>query len=291
MNSSITIKQVIIVGAILLLIAFLFTRDIKGLVKPAEHNGNAGAASGQMAQNPAATSGLTLANASEAGKSAISKGLGKDIIILEKKYQSASGNEKVDLAKKLAQKWDDVEQITPSAMYLEVVAENEPTAVNWVKTGDAFMKAYDRTQDSLAQPSLLTKANMSFKNALAKDSTNLDAKTGLGSTIVNGLGMPMQGIAMLLDVVNKQPNNIKANMNLGLFSIKSGQFDKAIPRFKTVIATSPTPEAYFYLATAYENLDRNKEAIAAYLESKKLAADPSLASFIDKKVTELKNKS
>ncbi|MGY3055063.1 tetratricopeptide (TPR) repeat protein [Pedobacter sp. UYEF25] len=291
MNGSITLKQVIIVGATLLLLAFLFTRDIKGLVKPAEHSGNAGAATGQMAGSSAEASGLTLINASEAGKSAISKTLGSDIIVLEKKYQSATGNDKVDLAKKLAQKWDDVEQITPSAMYLEVVAENESTAQNWVKTGDAFMKAYGRTQDSLAQPALLQKANLSFKNALAKDSTNLDAKTGLGSTIVNGLGMPMQGIAMLLDVVSKQPNNINANMNLGLFSIKSGQFDKAIPRFKTVIAAAPTPEAYFYLATAYENLNQNKEAIAAYLESKKLAADPSLATFIDKKVAELKNKS
>lgn len=290
MNSSIRLKQIIIVGAILLLVAFLFTRPIKGLVKPAEHSGNTGAANGPMAQNVPGGSGLTLANASEAGKSAISKALGKDIDFLEKKYQSASGSEKVDLARQLAQKWDDVEQITPSAMYLEVVADANPTAVNWVKTGDAFMKAYDRTQDSLAQPALLTKANMSFKNALAKDSTNLDAKTGLGSTIVNGLGMPMQGIAMLLDVVSKEPNNIKANMNLGLFSIKSGQFDKAIPRFKTVIAEQPTPEAYFYLATAYENLDKNKEAVAAYLESKKLAADPSLASFIDKKVAELKKK-
>lgn len=291
MNGSIRLKQIIIVGAILLLVAFLFTRDIKGLVKPSEHNDAAGSATGKMTENQAGANGLTLSSASEAGKSTISKALGNDIIILEKKYKSATGNEKVELAKKLAQKWDDVEQITPSAMYLEVVADNESTALNWVKTGDAFMKAYNRTQDSLAQPALLQKANMSFKNALAKDSTNLDAKTGLGSTIVNGLGMPMQGIAMLLDVVSKQPNNIKANMNLGLFSIKSGQFDKAIPRFKTVIATSPTPEAYFYLATAYENLNKNEEAIAAYLQSKKLAADPSLASFIDKKVAELKNKS
>jgi tetratricopeptide (TPR) repeat protein len=100
----------------------------------------------------------------------------------------------------------------------------------------------------------------------------------------------MQGIAMLLEVVAKDPKNVKANMNLGLFSIKSGQFDKAIPRFNTVIATAPTPEAYFYLGTAFENLDKKQEAIDAYLKSKKLAANPTLASFIDKKVAELKNK-
>jgi Flp pilus assembly protein TadD len=104
------------------------------------------------------------------------------------------------------------------------------------------------------------------------------------------MGAPMQGIAMLLDVVKKDPKNLKANMSLGTFAIKSGQFDKAIPRFNTVIATAPTPEAYFYLGTALENLGRNKEAVNAYLSSKKLAANPTLASFIDKKVAELKNK-
>lgn len=288
MNNSTRLKQTIIIGAILLLGAFLFTRNITGLIEPAK--GDKAAASGQMSPGEQIANSLTLDAASEGGKGAISKALITDIAALERQYQSASGDDKIGFAKKLVQKWNDVEQITPAAMYLEVIAEDNPSTENWVSTGDAFMKAYGRTQDTLAQPALLQRANMAFKKALEKDSTNLDAKTGLGSTIVNGLGAPMQGIAMLLDVVSKQPNNIKANMNLGLFSIKSGQFDKAIPRFKTVVAQEPSPEAYFYLATAYENLNQNKEAISAYLESKKLAADLSLSGFIDKKVTELRNK-
>ena len=79
-------------------------------------------------------------------------------------------------------------------------------------------------------------------------------------------------------------------MNLGLFSIKSGQFAKAIPRFNTVIEQAPTPEAYFYLGTALENLGKNKEAIDVYLKSKKLAANLTLSAFIDKRIAELKNK-
>ena len=101
------------------------------------------------------------------------------------------------------------------------------------------------------------------------------------------MGMPMKGIAILLEVVKKDPNNLKANMSLGTFAIKSGQFDKAIDRFKGIIAQKPSPDAYFYLATAYENLGKKKEAIAAYLNSKKLAANPTLSKFIDKRVEEL----
>ncbi|WP_316737932.1 hypothetical protein [Pedobacter aquatilis] len=291
MNSSIRLKQTIIIGAILLLVAFLFTRDIKGLVKPTEENGKL-PSSGQIAEQGApSTAGLTIEQTSVAAKNVINQSLAKDITVLENSYIGASGAEKVELAQQLAQKWDDVEQITPSALYLEVVAEAKPSSTSWLASGNKFLKAFESTQDSLAQPALLQKANTSFKKALDLDKENIDAKTGLGVTIVNGLGAPMQGIAMLLEVVAKEPKNIKANMNLGLFSIKSGQFDKAIPRFNTVIATAPTPEAYFYLATALENLDKNKEAVEAYLKSKKLAADPTLSSFIDKKVAELKNKS
>ncbi|WP_316798868.1 tetratricopeptide repeat protein [Pedobacter frigidisoli] len=290
MNSSIRSKQIIIIGAVVLLIAFLFTRDIKGLVKPTEENGKM-PSTGQVSDAGAASpSALSIETSSTAAKNVLNKNLATDITALENSYKGASGTEKTDLAKQLAQKWDDVEQITPSALYLEVVAENEPSTKTWLAAGNQFIKAFESTQDSLAQPALLQKANTSYKNALEKDSTNIEAKTGLGVTIVNGLGAPMQGIAMLLEVVAKEPKNVKANMNLGLFSIKSGQFDKAIPRFKTVIAQSPTPEAYFYLGTALENLGKNKEAVEAYLNSKKLAANPTLSSFIDKKVAELKNK-
>ncbi len=289
MNSSIRSKQIIIIGAIVLLVAFLFTRDIKGLVKPTEQNGKT-AANSQASATPSASSLLNIKTSSTAAKNVINKSLATDITALENSYSAASGSEKIEIAKQLAQKWDDVEQITPSALYLEIVAQGEPTSKTWLTSGNQFIKAFESTRDSLAKPVLLQKANVSYKNSLEKDSTNIEAQTGLGITIVNGLGAPMQGIAMLLGVVAKEPNNIKANMNLGLFSIKSGQFDKAIPRFKNVIAHSPTPEAYFYLGTALENLGRNKEAVDAYLSSKKFAANPTLSSFIDKKITELKNK-
>lgn len=290
MLNNIRYKQLSIIGAILLLVAFLFTRDIKGLVKPKDETGKSGGpTSGQMAPaNP--TQKISLAEVSATAKNLISTGLSSEITGLENKFNAASAKDKLESAKLLAQKWDDVEQSAPSAMYLELVALQEQTLNSWLVTGDRFLKAFDNTRDSLLQPALLQKANTAFTNAVKIDSTNNDAKTGLGITIVDGMGMPMQGIAMLMDVVKKDPKNLKANMSLGTFAIKSGQFDKAIIRFKDIIAIKPSPDAYFYLATAYENLGKNTEAIDAYLKSKKLAANPTLSKFIDDKVLELKSK-
>lgn len=274
--------QIVIIAGIVLLVGFLFSQDIKGLVKPKDD------ATVGMPQE-AATPGVSLAEASATAKNLISNAAAKEFTSLESAFQKAQGEEKANQAKVLAQKWDDLEQAVPSALYLEEVAKEQASLQNWVKAGDRFLKAFDNTQDSLVKPAMLQKANQAFTKAVAIDSTDLDAKTGMGITVVNGMGAPMEGIAMLLDVVKKDPKNFKANMNLGLFAIKSGQFDKAITRFEDLIKNiKATPDAYFYLATAYENLGKNQEAIDAYLQSKKLAANPTLSGFIDKKVAELK---
>lgn len=274
--------QIVIIAGIVLLVGFLFSQDIKGLVKP-----KADTAVGMPQE--AAAPGVSLAEASATAKNLISNAAAKEFTSLESAFQKAQGEEKANQAKVLAQKWDDLEQAIPSALYLEEVAKEQSSLQNWVKAGDRFLKAFDNTQDSLVKPVMLQKANQAFTKAVAIDSTDLDAKTGMGITVVNGMGAPMEGIAMLLDVVKKDPKNFKANMNLGLFAIKSGQFDKAITRFEDLIKNiKATPDAYFYLATAYENLGKNQKAIEAYLQSKKLAANPTLSSFIDKKVAELK---
>jgi tetratricopeptide (TPR) repeat protein len=284
MNKNIQTKQVIIIGAVLLLIAFLFTRDIKGLVKPKEDTTSAPAA-GEPTPNEVQE--INLKEVSTIGKNLMNTSLATEIKNLENKYETAPENDKIKVAQDLAQKWDDLEQPIPSALYLEIIANSKPELKTWLNAGERFMKAFDLTRDSIMQPALLQRANLSYKKAFELDSTNTDAKTGLGITIVNGMGAPMEGIAMLMEVVKNDPKNLKANMSLGTFAIKSGQFDKAITRFNDIIAQKPSPDAYFYLGTAYENLGKKEEAVAAYLNSKKLAANPTLSKFIDKRVAEL----
>jgi tetratricopeptide (TPR) repeat protein len=288
MTTNIRYKQSILIGAIILLSVFLFTRDIKGLVKPKESTAGMPAAGELTSAN--APQEISLQEVSTTGKNLIGTNLAAEITSLENAYKSGTDAEKVNDAKQLAQKWDDVEQPVPSALYLEIIAEKDKSLKSWLNAGGRLMKAYDMTRDSIMQPALLQKANAAYTKAMGIDSNNVEAKTGLGITIVNGMGMPMQGIALLLDVVKKDPKNLKANMSLGTFAIKSGQFDKAIIRFKDIIENKPSPDAYFYLGTAYENLGKNQEAIDAYLNSKKLAANATLSSFIDKRVADLKSK-
>jgi tetratricopeptide (TPR) repeat protein len=275
-------KQIAVIGLVVVLMGLLLSLDIKGLVKEEGQHSN------EAAENASKTSVLTIQSVSETAKQSLNANLTQQITELEEQLKTAEGSQKTDLQKQLATKWVDVNQPAPGAFYYEMLAQSGKNYSDWLRAGDLFTDAYQSTKDSLAQPALVQKAIESYQKALEIQPASLEAKTGLGVAYVSGTPNPMQGITLLLDVVKQDPKNAKANLNLGLFSIKSGQFDKAVNRFKTVIEVKPTPDAWFYLASAYENLGNKSEAIIAYEKSKELAADPNLTRFVDHKVQELK---
>src|SRR5690606_6228280 len=271
-------KQIILIAGVIVLMIILYLQPLKSLVKEED------AAAGVETMAP--SNDFTLENVSEVAKQGLNTNLQKDITDLETSLKEASEDEKLPLLKQLAEKWDDVNKLSPHAYALEEIAKREPTFENWLKTGNVFSEAFSNLQDTVMVPVLTQHAIKAYETALELDGTSLDAKTGLGSAYVNGPN-PMQGITLLLEVVEEDPNNVKANFNLGLFSMQSRQFDKAVDRFKTVVDKDPSAEAWFYLATSYENIGLKNEAIDAFQKSKQLAADPSLSQFIDRKVEEL----
>ena len=274
-------KQIAVIALIAVLVAALFSLNIKGLQKEETSKPT-------TAAKEQAVVALSLEQVSESAKQTINASLAAEITSLETELKNADEQSKLALYKQLAQKWDDVNVATPSAFYKELVAQTESTYENWVVAGDQLTTAYQTTQDSTSQPALVQKAITAYQAALKLNPASLDAKTGLGTAYVSGTPNPMQGITLLLEVVKQDPKNIKANTNLGLFAMRSGQFDKAVTRFKTIIEQKPDPEAWFYLATSYENLGQNKDAILAYEKSKELAANPGLSNFVDQKIQALK---
>jgi tetratricopeptide (TPR) repeat protein len=56
--------------------------------------------------------------------------------------------------------------------------------------------------------------------------------------LVNGPN-PMAGITLLRELVTADSTNLEAQYWLGVFAVKSGQYDKAISRFETVLSIDP----------------------------------------------------
>lgn len=272
-------KQIVVVIVVVVMIGALLAQPIKGLVDKQEQN--------TTATTERAASIYNLKSVSELAKQGINPSLAQEISVIEQQVEGASGEEKVTLLQSLANKWEDLAKPIPQGFIYKEMAETTPTLDYWVKSGDAFRKGYTNQQDTALASALNKLAIESYEKAIELDANSLAAKTGLGASLVTGSNNPMAGIALLREVVQADPKNLDANKTLGLFSMQSGQYDRAIDRFQTVIEIKADAESYFYLATAYEKIGQKTQAIAAYNKSKELAADPTLSQYIDRQIEEL----
>ncbi|WP_140938009.1 tetratricopeptide repeat protein [Sphingobacterium lumbrici] len=272
-------KQIVVIVFIVVLMGVLLARPIKGLVDGEKETAAASSNSTESRYN--------LKNVSDIAKQSINTSLVQDIAEIEAKVEGAEGEVKVALLQELANKWDDVAKDAPQGFIYTEMAKITPKFDYWLKAGDAYRAAYTNLQDTTMASALNQLAIQSYEEALELDASNLSAKTGLGAALVTGSNNPMAGIALLQEVVKTEPKNIEANRTLGLFSLQSQQYDKAIERFKTVVEMKPDAESYFYLATGYEKIGLRTEAITAFQKSKEMAADPTLSQYIDRQIEAL----
>jgi tetratricopeptide (TPR) repeat protein len=288
-------KQIVVIAIVIAIMGYLYFQPVKGLIKPKEVQGH----TNTVPQQARPVANVTVEMVSSAAKITVGPALSAKINDIEGQLKNATDDAaKLVLEKKLAKQWDDVNQPAPAAFYYQDIAGKENTFGDWLTAGSHFNDAFKFTQDTTVQPSFVVNAIASFKNAVKLQPQNLDAKTGLGVAYVNqtSLGMtdpdggsPMQGIMLLLDVVKQDPGNRSANLSLGMFAMKSGQYEKAVQRFKTIIAQKPEVEPYFYLAESYKQLGMKKEAIDAYQKCKEMMPDAAFDQRIDEYIKELKN--
>ena len=99
----------------------------------------------------------------------------------------------------------------------------------------------------------------------------------------------MQAVLQLREVVENDPTNQLGLYNLGLLSIQSQQFDKAVERFESLVNSHPDHlEGQFYLAVSYFENDQREEARAQFERVKAMEADPEVLTSVDEYLEKLK---
>ena len=146
--------------------------------------------------------------------------------------------------------------------------------------------------DNDRKKSWYQEARKAFEKAVELDPTDLDVKVDLGVCMIESAQImgtpPMEGIGILKSVEQQDPNNIKALINLGYFSIRSGQFDKAQERFDQVLKIDPKyADAYLYLADLHEREKKFDEAVKDLENYKSLVDDPKRIQEVDNYIQEL----
>lgn len=146
-----------------------------------------------------------------------------------------------------------------------------------------------------APPALLPwiagNAKVLLEKALVINPKNDSAKINLGACYLFGnlSDNPMQGITKIKEVVDKDSTNAYGQFILALGGKKSGQYDKAIERFLTVINIQPNHiEAMIHLAECYELTDQKALAIEWYTKVSNSVNIPEAKEAISKRIKELK---
>jgi cytochrome c-type biogenesis protein CcmH/NrfG len=131
-----------------------------------------------------------------------------------------------------------------------------------------------------------------FERVLKLNPANDSAKIQLGSCYIFGniSETPMEGIRMVREVAERDPQNMYAQHILGMGAVFSGQFDKAIERFLTVAQKEPeNVEAKLLLAESYERTGDTLNAIKWYQASLQLVKQKQFAQEIEKRINSLKS--
>jgi tetratricopeptide (TPR) repeat protein len=113
----------------------------------------------------------------------------------------------------------------------------------------------------------------------ARDARNEAALLALGLAYVNS-GKPensMQGILTIRKVLEINPDNAEAGYQLGVFSIQTGQYDKAAERLQRVLGRYPDrQDARYQLAVAQAGLGNAAQARSLLETVVAEASDPEL---------------
>lgn len=263
--------QLALLASVLLLLVCLWMQPIKGLINPPGERQTAKKAE------------FSLEEEIRKAKKGLSTSDLNAVTSLEENAESEEG------VLKLATKWESLGFPYVGSFYYLKLAEKSPNAAGWMRAAESFSAAFRQVSDSVLMRNLANEAISCYTKVLELDTANSTAKTGLAACYVEGSSNPMQGIQMLLQIVKEDPENYQANLNLGMFSMRSGQFEKAIKRFETLLKSKPDAEVWFYLAEAYKGAGNKQQAIAAYEECIKMLPDEASKAGVRSYINELKN--
>jgi len=152
------------------------------------------------------------------------------------------------------------------------------------KAGSAYFEGITYAGNPSKVEYLSGKARSMFEKISENDPLSVEAQGKIAMTWVNS-ETPMKGILKLRELAEKNPKNEFLAYQLGMLSFQSGQFEKAVGRFESVLALNKlNVNAWFYLAQSLKEMGRNKEALASIKSGLDLAKEEDTkASFLELK--------
>jgi tetratricopeptide (TPR) repeat protein len=198
---------------------------------------------------------------------------------LEQRKSAATDlNQELSILKLLSRSWRENKNLTVSAIYAEQVAQLQPSGEAWSIAGTTYGSAFFNSQDQAVKRFVAQKAISAFEKAKLAEPDTLrhwlnEATMWIELSSVDAKVPPMKGVGLLRELEAKFPNSPQLHLTLGrLSATRSGDLDKALPRFIKVVELAKTEvvpremllEAHYFLADIYTQKQQKDSAIIHY---------------------------
>ncbi len=257
---------------------------------PKKNEGNTPQAGAMMGQAPATMQAASFDSILSAAYTQLPEHAAKDIEKLNKEISAISDSSQMaPLFINLAKLWQEHKQLPVAANYYALAAklDNSEKSLNFA--GQLFLDLMHETDAAGVQIWEAQQAVSCFQQSLQVKPDDDTVKMALAAAYIEGTGETMQGVQLLLGITREKPDNIPANIMLGRLSVQSGQFDKAIGRFETVLKQEPkNTEALYFLAETYKGKGDKQKAIELFEECKKVVNKPEFSRDIDQYINSFK---
>lgn len=174
-----------------------------------------------------------------------------------------------------------------AAQFVESTLDENSDWDNRKLVGDLYYDAFTYAVKADKSEQMAKKARYFYEDLLKEEPDSLNLQVKIGMTLVSSEN-PMQGILKIREVLDKQPNNRLALLNLGILSMKSGQFDKAIGRFQKLLELDSSDVlAQFYLGISYFESNEHENAHKIFNQIKAQTTDPNILQTVDEYLKKL----
>jgi Flp pilus assembly protein TadD len=176
--------------------------------------------------------------------------------LLEQELEAAlADSTRNTVFKKLSSTWFELGQYALAGYYAQEVAQLDQNEEAWSIAGTTYTICLQRSQDEQIRSFCSGRAVAAFESAISLNPNEPRHRVNLALCYAESppADNPMKGIQMLLDLNQKDPNNVLVLNTLGRLAIRTGQYDKAVERLQKANELAPeNVNTVCLLAQAYE---------------------------------------
>jgi len=207
----------------------------------------------------------------------------------EMALESVNETDKIAYLDSLSTGWSVLKNPYLAAHYLKQKAVLDSDKETYLRSGRLYFLGFETLQDSSFKEQSLAEATSLLEKAQELDPKDDDIRLELALCYIESPSNPMRGISLLRQLVEENPQNENALFNLGILSMRSGQYDKAIGRFEEILAFSPERfELFRFIGHCYEQIGENDKAIVYFSRFKSKTKDQRLRDETDRYIEKLK---